>query len=42
MARFTHKVSGVRVAVADGKALSNEWEPAEKPKPKAEPKKNEK
>lgn len=37
MARFTHKVSGVRVTVADGKQMGSEWE-AEKAKPKQEPK----
>lgn len=38
MARFTHKVSGVTVVVADGKQMGSDWA-AEKPKPKTEPKK---
>lgn len=37
MARFTHKVSGVRVTVADGKQLGSDWE-AEKPKTEPKPK----
>lgn len=37
MAEFTHKASGVRVSVADGKALGPEWVKVEdqKPKPKS-------
>lgn len=42
MADYRNKTSGVVVSVADGKALGDEWEPAGKPKPTAEPKKNEK
>lgn len=32
MARYTNKVTGVHVSVADEKVLSSDWEPVEKPK----------
>lgn len=32
MARFTHKVTGVVVSVADEKVLGSDWEPDDKPK----------
>lgn len=31
MADFIHKVTGVRVSVAEGKTLGGDWEPVEKP-----------
>lgn len=32
MARYTNKVTGVHVSVADEKVLGSDWEPDEKPK----------